>query len=295
MNYIFIAILAYFIFAIESAINKFLLNKALPNPIAFGFYTGLLSFFVIIFIPFGFSLLSAYWLVVTLLAGAVFLAALIFFFKGIYQDEVSRLVAAVGGLTPVFILLLSFIFLGERLNQKELLAFALLIGGAVLISFRAGRGYKLSGLTIAGLASFLFAIALVMAKYVFLHQPFFNGFIWMRLGSFLAAFFLLIPRRNRQLIFRAGRAVGAKNSFLLVGSKGLAGFGFILLNYAIASGSVALVNAMEGIKFAFLFLLMMVFSWRFPHLLKEEIGSKVLVQKISAIFLISLGLIVLAV
>lgn len=295
MNYIFIAILAYFIFAIETAVNKILLNKAVPQPIAYAFYVGLLSFFAVVFIPFGFTWLPLYWLATALLAGAFFLAGLAVFFKAIHQGEVSRLTAAVGGLTPVFILLLSFIFLGERLSQKEIFSFAFLIGGAVLISFKWGGKHKIGDLVKASLTSLLLAISLVMTKYVFLHQPFFSGFIWIRLGSFLAAFLLLIPKRNRRIIFQVGQSVKAKGSLVLVGNKGLAGLGFVLLNYAIAQGSVTLVNAMESAKFVFLFLLTIIFSRRFPQLLKEETKAGVLVQKIAAIFLISLGLIALAV
>ena len=44
---IFLAILAYFFNAITSVIDKFLLNKGIPNSVVYAFYMGILSIFVL--------------------------------------------------------------------------------------------------------------------------------------------------------------------------------------------------------------------------------------------------------
>ncbi len=294
MNWILIALLAYFIFAVVAIIDKFLLTKAIPSPISYAFYVGLLSFFVVFFIPFGFSLLPLPLVLLALLTGAVFLGALIFFYQGVYKEEVSRVVMIIGGLTPIFIFLLSFVFLGERLAQREILAFLVLILGTILITFKKGVRYKAKGLFSILLAAFLFALHAVMIKYIFLQEDFLNVFIWTRWGSFLAAFLLLIPANNRRLIFKSGKKVKTKNSFLLVGGKALSGVGFVFVNYAIFQESVTLVNAIEGSRFAFVFLITLAISLVAPHVLKEEIKTSVLIRKIIAVFLIGLGLAILA-
>jgi len=56
---------------------------------------------------------------------------------------------------------------------------------------------------------------------------------------------------------------------------------------------LAIVNALKGIQYVFLFLLTILFSYYLPSYLKETLSKKALVQKISAIFLISLGLVIL--
>ena len=73
-------------------------------------------------------------------------------------------------------------------------------------------------------------------------------------------------------------------------NQGIAAIGFLLQNYAIFLGSVAIVNALQGVQFAFLLVLGGLISVFFPKLLKENVSKMVIIQKILAIVLISLGL-----
>ena len=70
--------------------------------------------------------------------------------------------------------------------------------------------------------------------------------------------------------------------------------GFLLQNYAIFLGSVALVNALQGVQYAFLLVLGGLISVFYPNLLKENISTKVVIQKLTAVLLISIGLYFLA-
>ena len=54
MNWLFIAIIAHFLFALGFIIDKFLLSKTVLKPVAYAFYVGLLEIFVLLLIPFGF-------------------------------------------------------------------------------------------------------------------------------------------------------------------------------------------------------------------------------------------------
>jgi len=70
----------------------------------------------------------------------------------------------------------------------------------------------------------------------------------------------------------------------------LAAAAFIMLNWAISLGNVAMVNALQGIQYLFLFLIILLLSTKFPQILKERLGSGVMIQKIIGIMLISIGL-----
>lgn len=294
MSWFTLAILAYFLNALVSIIDKILVSKKIPNPVVYSFYVGLLSITVLMFVPFGFFLPAWPILIAALSAGILFFFGLFLLFTALRQDEASRVIPSIGSLTPIFTLCLAFLFLGEELTLQQIIAFIFLMIGSALIGLSKEKlGYKIKGLKLPVLAAFLFSFSFILTKFVFLHQPFFNGFIWTRLGSFLAALFLLIPTASRKSIFKIGRETKEGVSFVFVGGKAMAGLSFLLLNAAIFRGSVTLVNGLQGVQYAFVFLLALLFSLKFPKLLQEKINSAVLIQKILAVCLIVVGLIIL--
>lgn len=301
MSWLIIAISAYFLNALNSVIDKFLLGRSIPQPIVYSFYVGILSITALVFAPFGLVWPGLYQVLASFLVGIIFLFALIAFFTALKEGEASRVVPIIGGLTPIFVFSLTYLFLEERLNWFQILAFFLLVLGGVLISIKknetseaTGSGYSIKGLKIAILTALLFGFFYVSVKFIFLNQPFISGFIWTRMGSFLAALGLLIPSKNRELIFGTTKTLEIKMGGLFIFNKALAGLAFILLNYAISLASVTLVNALAGIQYVFLLILVILLSKNLPFILEEKITWPIMIQKISAIFLIGLGLLILA-
>ncbi len=305
MSWVFVAIIAYFINAANSVIDKLLLDKNIPNPIAYTFYVGLFSIFGLVFAPFSLVWPGVSQLALNFLVGAVFLCALLAFFIALSKDEVSRIAPIVGAFTPIFVFLLSFLFLGERLFWYQIIAFFFLFAGGILILARrkehhlhnnsAFKKYSWRKIEVSILAALLFAIFYVLTKFVFLNQPFISTFVWTRVGSFFAAFFLIIPKGFRQAIFHTTKNVGVGGGGLFIANKFLAGIGFILLNYAISLGSVTLVNALQGVQYISILFLAGVIVRVSPGAIKEEVHHwKCFFQKVAAVLLIGIGLMVLA-
>jgi drug/metabolite transporter (DMT)-like permease len=290
-----LAVGAYLLLAVNGVADKFLLSKAVRHPIAYAFYTGITGPLVWVLAPFGLKLLSLPDLLVAILGGACFPVALYFFDKAIQQTSISRILPIEGGLVPIFTLVLAYLILGERLSGSHFIAFLLLVCGAVLISFRREHGlWHPVALGNATIAAFLFAMSFVLTKYIYGHSNFVSGLIWTRLGFFAASLsFLLVPLW-RGYIFEAPKKVSNPNKLLYYGTRltGMAA-GF-MQNYAIAIGSVTLVNAMQGTQYVFLLILTSILSLRFPQVLKEQINRQILVQKILAIIIVSVGLVLLA-
>lgn len=80
----------------------------------------------------------------------------------------------------------------------------------------------------------------------------------------------------------------------MAANKTLSGIAFALLNYAIAIGSVTLVNAMQGLQYVFLLIMVAILSYKYPNILTEAVSRKSLTQKIIAVTLIGLGLAMIA-
>lgn len=292
--YITIAIVAYSLYAINGIIDKFLLTKAVRSPAVYAFYIGITGPFTLVLAPFGLKLISFSDFFVALFGGAAFVWALYYLYKATRETSISRILPIEGGLVPVFTLIFAYLILGERLLPTQLAAFAFLVSGAVLISFKQERtGWHAKALTNAIFAAILFALSFVLTKYIFDNYNFVSGLIWTRMGFFAVALSFLIPKHIRTAIFNAPKQTTAGNKYLYYGARVSGSVAGFLQNYAISLGSVTIVNAMQGTQYALLLVGTIVLSKYFPKILKEEVTRTIILQKLFAIAMISAGLILL--
>lgn len=302
MLWIFITIISYLILAIVFLMDKYLLKELIPNPKVYSFYVGILGILAIFLIPFvDFYIPETPQIILSLSAGALFILALFWFYKALHLFEASRIVPAIGGLVPIFSfgLVYLFSFGRETLSFSEVVAFILLIFGTVLITFKKEKLINFKSLQISFLTAFLLSFSFVLTKYVYLGQSFWNGLIWMRIGGFLVAFcFFLFLKEIREEIFSSKQKSSFKTMTIFLSNQGLGTGAALLQNFAIflaPLASIALINALQGIQYAFLLILVTFLSFKFPQILKEEISKKVLFQKIIAILFIGFGLFLLVV
>lgn len=299
MLWLLVAILAYFLFAIVALGDKYLLGEKIPNPKVYSFYVGLLGILALFLIPLGFSIPKPQEILLSIFAGALFIFALFFYYTGLRLFEASRIVPAIGGILPIFTFFLTFFLPLEKktLTFPEVFAFILLIFGSILISLEKKRIIGGKSLQFAILVAFLFALAFISMKFVYNFQSFWSGFIWMRIGGFFAAFFLLFSQEVRQEIFQKRITFQKKTGIFFLSNQALGATGFIFQNWAIALASIIylpLINALQGIQYAFLFIFATLISLKFPKIIKEKISKRIIYQKIFAILLIIIGFFLLA-
>lgn len=290
-----ITIFAYFLNAIAVVIDKFLLSKKISNPAVYAFFISALSLLGLFLIPFGFQLYSINQILIAIIAGIIFTFALLYMFKAISGNEASRVTPFMGGLQPIFVFILALIFLGENLDIQSLIAFAVIISGTVVISWQNNsKASQKEAYIFAIISTFLFAISYTINKYVFIQQDFISGFVWTRVGSFLGALTLLFIAQNRRDIKKEIKNPEKKTGNLFIAGQSAGALSFVLVNYAIAiSDSVALVNAMRGLEYIFLLIIVFSLSWKFPKLLEEKITPGAVAKKIIATILIISGLFIL--
>ncbi len=291
MNWLLIAITAYLIYAVVFIIDKFLLSQTKLEPSVYAFYIGILSgLAALILIPFDFNIISIEQTVISFIAGILFVLAVLFFYKSIQIGEVSRIAPIIGGAVPIFTLILTYLFLGERLTANQLIAFSLLVLGGVIMLWPRKKIGTVQRLPLAILSALLFAGSFVLTKFIYNNQSFINGFVWIRIGGILGAGFLLFWPNTRKIIFQVSKSIKLKTVELAVFNKCLSALAFILLNYAIYLGSVALINALQGVQYVFLLIIALFLSKKFPEIIREQISQEVVIKKILAILFISIGL-----
>lgn len=323
--YILVAIASYLLNAGVYVADKFLLSKKIHSSIVYTFYVGIWSignFVLLLFDPF-----IPDWdqLLFDISAGFLFLFTLVFWYKALHQSEATRVVPIVGALTPVFALLLSFFFLGTKLSLQEIVAFVLLISGGILISIKQTRVYVTKELTrrvrvVGGnifgkiqadlrptsrlllnstISAICFAAYYVFIKYIYTNteQPFIGAFVWSRLGSFIGVLVIIFVPAWRKLIRQSETSVHRtkKQLFFFLGVRLAAAAAFILLNWAVALGHVSIINALQGTQYIFLLIIVILLAHKYPHILKEEIGRGVMLQKIIGVVLVTMGLYLLVI
>ena len=291
MNWLIIVITGHLLNSVSFLVDKFLLAKKITSPFVYAFFIGALGALAVVLLPFGFVLPGFSELARALGAGATFVLALVFFFAALKRNEASRVVPLTGGFVPLFTFILAYLYLGERLAGNQILAFVALVAGGILITLdKKGKG-SVSGYVYAVIASFVFAVSFVITKQVFIEQNFISGFVLSRLGGLLAALAILLIPKERYNILNQPKQKGSSNTTLLffIGQI-VGGLGFVLVNYAISLASVSLVNAMQGVQYVFLLIAIAFLGRKFPKVLSEKLSGGVLVQKLVAIILISIGI-----
>jgi len=301
MSWILIAISAYFIFAVVNLVDKYLLGVRIPSPKVYTFYIGVSGILILILVPFGFLIVPRFSLILlALLAGVCHILGVFIFLVGLKSFEASRIMPAMGALLPIFTFGFALILSGQNevLTFSDITAFVLLIFGTLLITWQKKKTITLTNIKIAILSAFFFALYFVLAKLVYLEQPFISGFIWTRIGAFMAALSLLFSKEVKEDIFGRPKFIQRKTWVIFFPNEVASASGFILQNWAIALAPfvyLGIINALEGVKYVFVLIFTLFLSLKFPKILKEEVSREILFQKIIAILLIGGGLVLLAV
>ncbi len=291
MNWIIITLIAVLFWAVSNIIDKTIVSKYFKKPVIYIFFLGIFSAIPLLAIPYtGLSIVSGWQVILALLAGALYLYGLIPYIYALFDEEVSRVIP-IWQITPVFVLALSYLFIGESLTKMHLIAFALILFGSILISVKRTKGlFKLNkAFYLMILSSAIFGIQYVLTKYVYLNQSYVNGFLWIKLGTVLAVIPLFFVAKYRKEFANIILNLKKRTQIVIACSEICGLTGVVLVNYAISLNSVSLISALEGVQPLFVLILAGILSKWQPKLLKEEIGKKTLLIKLIAIILIILG------
>jgi len=298
--WLFLALLGNAVLAVVGVTDKLILTKSVPKPIVFVFYSTIFILPLFLFLPFG-VIFPTVWgdHFIFAVSGICFALGLWALYIGFQESEISHIGPLVGAATPLFVFLLANIFLGEKFTAIKLLAIFVLIFGSLVVSFEKSKlhnGWH-RGMAWGVLAGLLFAVSHVTAKYAYDAYGFYNGFVWTKL--WIGAFTLfLLPFPSVRALFRRRRdevppSSQAGAAGLVVVNKLLGILGVVLVQYAIALGSVSLVNALSGVQYAILIILVALISKFWPKILKENYTRKEIWQEASAVAIIGFGLVLL--
>jgi drug/metabolite transporter (DMT)-like permease len=306
MTWLPVALGAYLFLAVANLLDKFLVDNVLKNSKAYAFVACTLGAIIIVIAPWVLKWPGTFFFFFNLFTGAIFATALWFLYEALRRGEAARILVFVGGLTPIFSIGFSILFFKETYLLNQWLGMFFLLLGVLVISFlpqersyltRVMNKLKLSvnlnrgGLLFATLSALAYSSYFIATKYAYADQPFLSAFVWNRIGAALFVMLFLLNRRDRKAIrdlFK--KSSPNKNKNLVIFNQVLGASGFILQNYAIFLGSVAIVNALQGVQYAFLLVISAVLAALAPKLLKETFSWRIVLHKFAAVFIIAIGL-----
>jgi len=291
------ALLGYGALSVVAILDKFILTKTVSKPIVYVFYTCIMLLPVWFLIPFGVVLPETLliWSVIAF-SGLTFSLFLWAMYIGFQKSEVSHVGPLLGAVTPLFVLGLSSVFLHEVLSSRQIIAVLILVVSCFLISFEQSKlnhGWH-KGMLWGILAGLLASFYYTGSKYVYDVQGFFSGFILIFgfVGIFGIFLFLFPDIRN---LFKKDKEikkeVSTSKQFMIVGAnKILSVIGMVLVQYAISLGAVSVVNALVGFQYGFLVILVALFSKFKPKFFREDYTKLEIIQEVTAVILIGVGL-----
>lgn len=294
MAWIIYAILATLVWAIGIIFDKLLRTKYVDNSYVLTIFFGIFNFLPLIFIiPFINITIPVFRdLIILLLIGATVTLALIPYAKSLSLDEASRVVP-LWQMSSIFVLLMAFLFLKEKLTINSYTGFFLLLIGGFLISIKKIKGLFRISLVfwLMLLSSFIFAVGQILIKFIYSSQDYWNVIFWIQTGYLISSLFLL-SKKSIRISFLSTLSKINKVSFMFLLGTALSGFfGRLLFYFAIMLGSVSIVSVIGGLEGFFVFIYALFLSIWFPKILKEELGKSTILIKIIAMFLMFSGLV----
>jgi drug/metabolite transporter (DMT)-like permease len=288
-----LTIAAYALNAVGILTDKLLLRRTVPHAAVYTFYVSSFGALAILLLPFAPGIPPAHILIVALIAGATFTLALFLFYSLLRMTDASEASPIVGSLTPVAVLALAAVFLNESLTVQQIVAFGVILLGSVILAHdehRPAHEPELHLILIGASAAFLYGLSHVLSKFVYVEHDFLNGMVWRTLGSSLAAMLLLVSRTTRKHIVDDIRRPKPETGALFLAGKVCGAASFVLVSYSYTIGSIAIVNALSGVQYFFLFIFLMFLARSRPHLLAEHLTGRSLIRKLVSLALIIAGI-----
>ena len=286
MNWLIIAFLAPLFWAISNFIDKLLISKyfkgGIGTLIIYSCLMGLpVAILIFLFKPEVLQVSFALALFM-LLNGGLYSIYLFPYLKALHKADASTVIP-VFQIIPVLSYLLAFLILGETLSKKQVIASLLIITGAIGISLKwEGRRTRLRKevVLLILLASLIISITTVLFKFFAIDLNFWTVSFWYFLGSLILGILLLIFSKKYQKEFiNSLKLNGKKIIGLNAINETVNTVAEMIFGYATLLAPLALVSVINGFQPLFVFLLGILLTFFAPHLIKEDISKRIILQK----------------
>lgn len=308
MSWVLLAAGAQLLNAVVAVSDKYLVTdeKRLPRPFVYAFYSCLvtafwLAIYFIGFIP-GLDSVGAPKLsnvtiptlevvALSFFSAYTFFIALVSLYGTLKRADTSDVMPVVGAVSAISTFGLSFLFLGGHSSPDFLWGILVLAIGTFLVSHLRFSG----NIAIAAIHSgIFFALHYIAMKGLFIVTDFDNGFFWSRVALVLFTLSWLLVPNYLELIKSQNKVTTKRTSALVLVNKILAGVAGFMILKATDMGDVAVVQALDGLKFVFILVISIFLSRFLPDSAGEKDNSyKTIIRKLMYVTIICIGFVLL--
>jgi bacterial/archaeal transporter family protein len=290
MSWLFLALLAPALDTIVGFIDKYVIEHKLKDSYAAPIYAGItaLVFGTIIWSLFGLPTLGIKNGVLLIGSGIIFMWGYALYFHALARSHTSYVIAVLQS-TPLFILILSVILLGERLSSVQLLGFILVFTGVMGLSVeRVERRVRLNkAFYQIIIANFLFAVSAIIVKSTNNIDNFVPILAYSSWGFALGSLVLfLVFKKVRFGFLKTFRMVGKTTLAAMFLNDSLAAFSQSITFLAITLGPVALVGVLGGTQVFYGIFFGVLLTLTLPKLFHEDIAKKDIAIKLAMSFIL---------
>lgn len=296
MNWIFLPLIATFLWAVTNFIDKFLVsNHFKKKQGALMIYSSLIGLPIFVLIAlFNPSVLKIDLVHATLIVLNSFLYILYLFpyFKALSKADTSS-VAPLFESIPVFTYFLALFFLNEHLSFIQVSGSLLILFGCIGISMKLKKNsfhLRKDVLWLMLFSSFIVSLNWFFFKFFALEFDFWKTSFWQYLGftifglllfsfkkSYRADFIYSFKKNKFKII-----SLNALNEALNIGAV-------IIFSYATLLAPLALASVLNSFQSVFSLVIGIILSKFFPRIIKEDISKRVIIQKLLLFILIIAG------
>lgn len=296
MEWFTLALFASTLWAVAILVDKFVLTHHIKDAFSYQIFltVTLIPPVLVLFIFSSFRnspLVYLTILVIGMILGVVF----VLYNKALLVEEVSR-VTPLFYLSPLFVLLLSSLFLAESLSMKEYLGIGLMVFSAISVSLRRTEHKSKSiSLSISPALFMILFLDLIMAgkdvlaKFLFSYMDFWSYLFWFILGNIVGRpLLLLLPGIQRKFVADM-KSLSSRICLLCFINSSIVCAGYVLYFNAVSLTYVSLVSAILSTQPFLVFLVATVLAVFYPDSLNESIERKGIIIKLIAVVMILIG------
>jgi bacterial/archaeal transporter family protein len=291
------ALLSPAAYSVVCFIDKYLLEKKIPDyrgmPL-FGSLMGLI-FGMLFFIGSGFSMISLSNTFFIILSGMFTLWGAAFYFHAMAKEDASNVII-LNQFIPLFVLILSCLFLHEIITARQLCGFFLILVGTAGISVKEQK-IRLrfsSAFLFMIFASIFWASGSVLFKFVVDVNTFSKVVSYESWGIALGGLFLYVLFPSiRSAFHKTMKTVSKKTLIILFFNEGMYVISKLFAFLAMSLGSVSLVSIVGSTSIFFGILYGWILTLLYPKVFQENISKEGLFKKIGFSIIVFLGIVFL--
>ncbi|MFA6973827.1 MAG: EamA family transporter [Parcubacteria group bacterium] len=294
MNWIGITFLSAGFFAVISFVDKFVLEKKIKDHRGMTIYAAIVGLVIgsLLWLVTGRPLLSLIDAMIVIFTGMLTIWSMALYYMAIMDDDVSTVIVFFQ-VTPVMVLILSVVFLGETLSHWQLIGFVLVLASVISVSLSGNEGIFsfTRSLKLILIVDFMLAVSAVLIKFTINNNSFLGILCYESLGIGFGGACLYFGFSSVRSSFKKSYLLIGRNVFLiLLLNEGFYVFAKGLMFYAFSIGPTALVSAVGSTQVFFGFFFGAVLTFFLPTIFKEDIRRKELFRKTIAACVMVFGI-----